>query len=234
MNDNFVQTKNVMRFRDAVDAARAKRGPKLVFVKGRVGLGKTRTCAWHAAQNGALYMEAQPGWTIGWFLDDLCFEMGIVPSHKLSGRSRQVKEVLARDKVDLIIDESDRLRHDRKLLETIQSIHDFCKIPVVLVGMGEIEESLRTYPQLCSRIYRKVEFNEFTKDEARDIIRQLTDVEVPDEILSDDAAKVLNTMRAIEHFIPDIEKAVRSRGGGKAAPEMVDNIIKRRVTRLIA
>lgn len=234
MNDNFVETKNVIRFSDAVDAARAKRGPKIVFVKGRVGLGKTRTCAWHAAHNGALYMEAQPGWTIGWFLDDLCFEMGIVPSHKLSGRSRQIKEVLARDKIDLIIDESDRLRHDRRLLETIQSIHDFCRIPVILVGMGEIEESLRTYPQLSSRVYRKVEFDEFDKAEVLEIIRQLTDVKIPDETLSDDAAKALSTMRAIEHFVPDIEKAIRSQGGKKAGPEMVDNIIKRRLTRLIA
>ncbi len=234
MKDNFVETKNVTRFRDAVTSARAKRGPKIVFVKGRVGLGKTRTCAWHAAQNGALYMEAQPGWSIGWFLDDLCFEMGIMPAHKLSARSRQVKEVLARDRVDLIIDEADRLRHDRRLLETIQSIHDACRIPVVLVGMGEIEESLRTYPQLSSRVYRKVEFDEFNKAEVVDILRQLTDVEIPAESLSDDAAKALSTMRAIEHFVPDIEKAVRSKGGKAAAPEMVETIVRRRLTRLIA
>lgn len=229
MKDAFVKTRNVAAFTAALEAARAKRGPKLVLVKGNVGLGKTRTCAWYTAQNGAVYIEAQPGWNIGWFLDDMCFELGITPAHKLSNRSRQVKAFLAKERLDIIIDEADRLKHDRKVLETIQSVHDYCDVPVVLVGMGEIDEALRTYPQLTSRVYQKVEFSEITRAELPAIFHQLSEVEVPADAIDEEAAKNLRTMRAIEHIIPDVEKAVRSSGGKRADSAMVENAIKKRL-----
>lgn len=230
MRDVFVQTKNVAAFMGAIEAVKAKRGPKMVFVKGDVGLGKTRTCAWHAAQNRTLYLEAQSGWNIGWLLDDLCFEIGIAPAHKLSNRSRQVKDHIGKERMEVIIDEADRLKHDRRVLETIQSIHDASNVPVILVGMGEIDAALKVYPQLSSRIYQRVEFQEIARAELPSIFNQLAEVEIPADAIDDEIARGLKTMRAIERFIPDIEKAVRAKGGPsrRADKEAVGSVMRRR------
>lgn len=226
MRDVFVQTKNVSAFTSAIEAAKAERGPKIVNVKGRPGYGKTRTCAWFAAQENALYVEAQAGWNIGWFLDDLCFELGVKPEHKLSGRSRQIKEIILKEQPVVLIDEADLLRHDRKVLETVKSIHDKCRVPVVLIGTGEIEQELRRYQQFLSRVCQQVEFGELSAGELPSVISQLSEVELDREAV-EEAGRHIKTMRDAVRYIPHIERAVRSKQLKKADRELVRAVAQR-------
>jgi len=212
MKDIFVQNQNVQSVVQAINAAKKERGPKIILQKGRPGLGKTKTCAWYAAHNDVVYLEAEAGWNIGWFLDDLCFELGIQPEHKLSNRSRQVKDLLRKERPVLIIDEADLLKHDKKVLETIKSIHDKCEIPVVLVGTNEIEQAVRSYPQFISRVCQIVEFKEIDKGDLATVVNQLAEIDIPDEAI-EELSQYVKTMRDVVRYIPHIERAVKSRPG---------------------
>jgi hypothetical protein len=210
MKDIFVQTKNVSNFISAIESAKREKGPKIILHKGQVGLGKTRTCAWYAAQNPTVYLQAEAGWNIGWFLDDLCFELGVKPEHKLSARSRQVKDQIRKGSPVLIIDEADLLRHDKRVLETIKSIHDQCDVVTVLTGTGEIEQTLRSYPQFCSRVHQAVEFEDISGTELPSIITQLSEVALAEDAM-EELSKHIKTMRDIVRYLPQIERAVKGK-----------------------
>ncbi|PIX23345.1 MAG: hypothetical protein COZ69_08745, partial [Deltaproteobacteria bacterium CG_4_8_14_3_um_filter_45_9] len=60
MKDVFVLTKNVKRFRCAVDRihhAKLKGVERMALIFGAPGLGKTETALQYAAKNGSLYMR---------------------------------------------------------------------------------------------------------------------------------------------------------------------------------
>ena len=223
MRDVFVQTRNVSNFMSAVETARQERGPKIIIAKGRFGLGKTQTCAWLGANHGAVYMVAEAGWSIGWFFKDLCFELGLKPAYALSDRARQIRETLAKERPTLIIDEADYLRHDKRVLETVKSLHDRCDVPVILVSNGEIGQVIKSYGQIDSRICARVEFEEITKAELPDILKQLAEVNF--DVASTEAlSKHVRTMRDLTRLLPRIEKAVRGKNARRADNAIIDAV----------
>jgi hypothetical protein len=226
MKDVFVRTRNVVAFINAIEAVHNEKGPKMILTKGQPGRGKTKTMAWYTAHNKAVYLEAEAGWNIGWLLDDLCFELGVRPEHKLSSRSRQVKDIIRKERPVLIIDEADLLRHDKKVLETIKSIHDRCDVPVVLVGTSEIEQEVRRYSQLSSRVVNTVDYSDISKAELPAIISQLAEVTLDDTAMKELTLHI-RTMRDVVRFLPHIERAVKGKNARKADDAVVRAVADR-------
>jgi DNA transposition AAA+ family ATPase len=110
----------------------------------------------------------------------------------------------------LIIDEADLLRHDKRVLETIKSIHDQCDVVTVLTGTGEIEQTLRSYPQFCSRVHQAVEFEDISGTELPSIITQLSEVALAEDAM-EELSKHIKTMRDIVRYLPQIERAVKGK-----------------------
>ena len=59
----------------------------------------------------------------------------------------------------IFVDEADHLCRNRVLLDTIRDLHDETNIPVVLVGMDEIQKKLMRHHQFWSRVSQQVVYH---------------------------------------------------------------------------
>ncbi len=85
-------------------------------------------------------------------------------SRRLSRRSRRLSRCQRqRSSFGLVIDEADHISSKQNILETVRDLTDNLEMPAVLVGMGKINDNLRRFPQVSSRVSQRVRFDRATK-----------------------------------------------------------------------
>ncbi|KZK97313.1 MULTISPECIES: ATP-binding protein [unclassified Pseudovibrio] len=194
MRNDFVKTSNVQRFLNALTALNERGAQEacLVVVDGLPGLGKTTTLQKWVAQTGSIYLRAKKEWTPSWFMNELLESLRVHPPHAFQKKYRKALEELAGRQASagienkafgLVIDEADHVSGKSAILETIRDISDMIELPVILVGMGKVNDNLTRFPQVASRVSQKVRFKKCTEDDVRALIDGRCEVPVADDLL---------------------------------------------------
>lgn len=106
----------------------------------------------------------------------------------------------------LVIDEADHISTKEALLETVRDISDMLEMPVILVGMGKINDNISRFPQISSRISQRVKFQKASREDIRLLIDRKCEVKVAD-CLVDFVLKVSQGFnREVLEAIANIEK----------------------------
>ena len=224
MKPVFVETSNVARFHEAIDAldARGAEEACLMVVDGKPGLGKTFALQHWVAQTRSIYLRAAAEWTPMWFTADLLNAMKITPERGFQGRFRQIADELmnrsARAMLDgepftVVIDEVDHFIRKPTVMETVRDFSDGTGVPFILVGMGKIRSGLARYGQISSRVGQYVEFEEATLEDVALFVEKKCEVPVADCLV-----RFLHTAsngynREIKEGLAAIERYAKRQGG---------------------
>ncbi|SNY91422.1 hypothetical protein SAMN04515647_1643 [Cohaesibacter sp. ES.047] len=194
MRNVFVETSNVSRFLSALDRL-SQRGAEeacLVVVDGAPGLGKTTTLKHWVAQTGSVYLRAKKEWTPNWFMTELLESLRVTPPHAFQKKyklaleelaSRQASAQMANRTFGLVIDEADHVSSKSPILETIRDISDMIELPTILVGMGKVNDNLKRFPQVSSRVSQKVRFENCSEDDVSALISGRCEVPVASDLV---------------------------------------------------
>lgn len=224
MHNKFVQTRNTKAFLAGVAALRQRGAGEacLMLVSGQPGLSKTVTAKWWAVQNGAPFVRAKAEWTPSWMLRDILATITnteAAPSFEkmykqvLTALADQTRRAEREGTVSaLVIDEIDHIANSQKMMEALRDIGDALEIPIILVGMGKVEQKLNRYPQIASRIGQRVKFEELDLTDARAMVTGLAEVEVADDLISFLNGKT-SYAREIKEAIAPIERTGRRNPG---------------------
>ncbi|MFO1417287.1 MAG: ATP-binding protein [Methylotetracoccus sp.] len=165
--------------------------PRMGLVYGFTGVGKTTAISWLMTQTDAIVVKASPTWSLHSMLAKIMVEIGIAPMGRSADMEEAIVEKMQKDQRPLFVDEADaftdpQVRGDRSyaILETLRSIHDMSKMPVMLIGMDGIERRLASRHQLMRRISQWVKFEPATLADARILSDTVCEVHVADDLLS--------------------------------------------------
>lgn len=220
MKNIFVKTKNVKAFIALATKLKhtQKNIPKMGLIYGDPGLGKTNAILWWLLNQNAIIVTAKNGMTTRWFLSDLVADLGETPQYNISALFEQATRKLIEKPQMLIIDEVDYLINESRAIETIRDLHDKTGIPVLLVGMGAVDKKLRRYKHLFDRIIEIYKFEPFNLDDAKEIIRTISEVYIEDEVI-EEIHKRANRFRQIVNILTKIEHLAKSEGYTKITKE---------------
>lgn len=233
MKNVFVETSNVKRLLSALYALedRGAQEACLGVVDGEPGLGKTTTLKYWVAQSGWVYLRAKQEWKPGWFMNELLEALPVRPPHSIEKKyemilrelgSRHSSAQMAGRTFGLVIDEADHISSKASLLETVRDISDMLELPVILVGMGRINDNISRFPQISSRISQRVKFQRSDRADIRLMMDQKCDVKVAD-CLVDFVLKVSQGFnREVLEAIANIEKFGRRADLGPKGVTMAD------------
>lgn len=195
MKNAFVRTSNVKRYFQALSALEDRGAPEacLIVVDGEPGLGKTTTLRNWVAQTGSVYLRAKREWSANWFMDDLLEAMNVKPPYAFKEKFKEALKTLATLRHDLaiqggsfgiVIDEADHIAGKQSILDTVRDLTDNLELPAVLVGMDKVNEKLKRYPQISSRVSQRVHFTCASKEDVRLFINERCEVPVADDLVS--------------------------------------------------
>jgi len=179
MRDQFVQTKNVKRFRTAVDRiqhAKLKGVERMALVFGPPGLGKSECALQHCAHNGSVYIRMKKLMSARWFLRELIDRLGDSPKWRTEDLFNQAVELLKQKKRTLVLDEVDYFTSDSKVTETLRDLGDVSGVPMLLIGMQQADKRLMRYPHLYDRFVEVVRFQPLDREDVELMVRELSEV----------------------------------------------------------
>ncbi len=157
--DVFLETKNVVRFKEAVSMVEdmTKGQPGLMVVYGQAGRGKTECSETYATRTGAVYFRVLEGWTPRAMLANLCHTINGVKPRTVEHCKDWLMDYFQTTPRTILVDEADRFR-DVGLFEHFRDIHDRTGAPVVFIGELGIYSMLNSRRRLWSRVNQVVEF----------------------------------------------------------------------------
>jgi DNA transposition AAA+ family ATPase len=193
MRYKIVEVKNVVALFSAYEALAESDGsiPRMGLVYGVTGAGKTSAITLLANRVDAIMVKASPTWTQRTILSMVMKELSADPMRSNADMEQYIIERMQADNRPLFIDEVDAftdpaVRSDRSyaILETLRSIHDISKMPVMLIGMSGIERRLACRHQLMRRFSQWVEFQKAELSDARQIAAACCEVAVQEDLLA--------------------------------------------------
>ena len=186
MKPKFVQTKNVKGFINLIQDLKNKPEniTKIGLVYGNAGLGKTKTALYLSFQFDSIYIRATNKMTTKWFLEELAKELDEIPRFFTADIFRQCVNVLENKPQMIIVDEIDYLLNDFKTIETLRDLHDETGIPIVLVGMSLAKHKLKKHTHLFDRISEIYQYTEFEYPDIKQIVDEISEVEMTKEVIS--------------------------------------------------
>lgn len=213
MKKVFVKTQNVKNFITLMNniKSRPENVPGMALVYGEPGLGKSKAVLWWVAQNDAVYIRGTNLMTGRWLIQEIIEELGEIPYHYSIDLFKQCVRILIERQIPIIVDEIDYLATDTKTIETIRDIHDKTNVPVILVGMGKAKQKLMRYKHLYDRISEVVKFKHFNKSDVKEIITQISEVEMTECAINFIFSKS-NRFRQIVRLINKAEQIALSNG----------------------
>jgi len=183
---------------------------RMAIVYGASGLGKTTAIAWLSGQVGGAFIEASSNWTPYSMLKDISGELGATPMRSAKSTEDLVIERLEQSGRPLFIDEADRLTDNSRLLETLRTIHDKAGIPVVLIGMENLDKKLSKYEQLSSRLAKKLQFKPCDINDAKLVAETCCEIAVSDDLIQEVHGKAKGSLRRIIVELAKIEQLAKS------------------------
>ncbi|MEI8389585.1 MAG: ATP-binding protein [bacterium] len=213
MKKIFVKTQNVKNFINLMNNLinRPETVPGMALVYGEPGLGKSKAVLWWVAQNDAVYIRGTNLMSGRWLIQEIVEELGEIPYFYSIDMFKQCVRLLTEKQIPIIVDEIDYLATDAKTIETIRDIHDKTGVPIIMVGMGKAKQKLMRYKHLYDRVSEIVEFKSFIKKDVKEIITQLSEVEMTECAISFIYTKS-NRFRQIVRLINKAEQIAHSNG----------------------
>lgn len=213
MKPKFVQTKNVKGFINLIQDLKNKPEniTKTGLVYGNAGLGKTKTALYLSFQFDSIYIRATNKMTTKWFLEELAKELDEIPRFFTADIFRQCVNVLKNKPQMIIVDEIDYLLSDFKTIETLRDLHDETGIPIVLVGMSLAKHKLKKHTHLFDRISEIYQYTEFEYSDIKQIIDEISEVDMTKEVISVIHQKA-KSFRKIVEMINTLENIARVNG----------------------
>ena len=185
MKRTFIRTKNVKRFVGLMEELQKlpPNIPKLALVYGEHGLGKSQTIMWWVTNNDAIYVRCNHNISPRWLLSEIVKELDEVPCYTSQRLFEQIEEKLKYNPKILVVDEIDYLFSNKHTIETLRDIHDKLGIPVLLVGMELADKKLQKYGHINDRIFAKLKFEKLSKEDFKEIIETLSEVNFCDKAI---------------------------------------------------
>ncbi|WP_226781864.1 AAA family ATPase [Oceaniglobus trochenteri] len=193
MRNAFVETSNYRRFLAGLETIKGRGAGEacLMVLDGAPGLGKTTTLSRWVAQTGSVYIRALQGWDDQWMITDLLAEMSIRAPRLKRERyqklvaafgERQMQNQVSGRSFGIVVDECDLISGRREVIETLRGISDSLEVPIILVGMGNLRDNLRRFPQVESRVSSKIQFTPATREDTAALINGLSEVPVAPDL----------------------------------------------------
>ena len=210
MKKAFVKTKNVKKFVALMSELQElpPNIPKIALVFGDYGLGKSETIKWWTFKNECIYIRANQGMTTRWLLSEIADELNIQSYWHINETFKEIESALLNNRQTIIIDEIDYLI-ERKVIETLRDLHDRTGCHMVLVGMNLVNKKLARYPHLMDRIYKTYKFESYDKEDIKQILSELSDINITDDGLEYLATRA-NQFRQVVKLVNKIEKLART------------------------
>lgn len=182
MKKVFVKTKNVKGFMNLIFNLKSKPEniSKIGLVYGEAGLGKTKTALYLAIQHDAIYVRATNSMTPKWLLEEIAKELGEIPRFYTADIFRQCVNALKSKPQLIIVDEIDYLLADFRAIESLRDLNDETDVPIILVGMNLAKHKLKKHNHLLDRISEIYHFKEFDFLDVKQIVNELSEVEITD------------------------------------------------------
>lgn len=223
MKNSLIKTRNVKRFISLMD--NLQKAPsnvsKMALVYGAFGLGKSQTIMWWVTNNNAIYVRCNHNISPRWLLSEIVKELDEVPCYTSQRLFEQIEEKLKYNPKILVVDEIDYLFSNKHTIETLRDIHDKLGIPVLLVGMELADKKLQKYGHINDRIFAKLKFEKLSKEDFKEIIETLSEVE-----FSDNAIRyITNRNLQFRQIVKVITKAEQLANTNKLS-EVSEEIIK--------
>ena len=217
MQNKIVPVGNVMRMAEACRAllARAAGMPGMGLCFGASGLGKTTAVAWLAVREHGVYVRARATSTPTSLLDQIGKELGLALKQRVDLKVDAIVEKLAQTGRPLFIDEADYVvgkDGENRLSNTVRDLHDLSTVPVILIGMGQIDRRINNSPQLAGRMAQVVEFQLCTPADARKLADELCEVQVADDLLHSITDRAGGSIRLVTVGLARVEQYAVKRG----------------------
>ena len=219
----FVKTNNVKRFITMMNNLqnRAEGVPGMGLVYGEPGLGKTQTINWWAFKNNAILVRCTQLMTARWLLNEIMDEMGEDNCGRLADCFKIIIRNLLTEPQVIIVDEVDYLFSNRHTIETLRDIHDKLSIPILLVGMELADKKLQKYGHINDRIFTKLRFEKLSKDDFKEIIETLSEVNFCDKAIKYIANRNLQFRQVVKIIVKSEQLAQTNK-----LREITEEIIK--------
>lgn len=219
MRSKIVPVTNVARLAEAGDALlnRAPGMPGMGLCYGASGLGKTTAIAWLATRQHGVFVRAMATSTPTSLLDTICRELNIASRARVAQTVEAIVGKLAETGRPLFVDEADYVVGQSRLVDTLRDLHDLASVPVILIGMSGIDRRISLSPQLSGRMAQWVEFQPASNDDAKQLAKELCEVNVADDLVAELHTRAAGSVRNIVVGLGKIEQFARSRGSNKLA-----------------
>jgi len=222
MKSKTVAVKNVARLTEAGEALirRPAGMPGMGLVHGETGYGKSTAVAWYRNHCNGVVVRAMATWTPAAMLTAILRELGRVSRGSCAAMTMDCIESLTMSGRPLFVDEADYLVDSKRMTETLRDLHDMATVPVVLIGMGGIDQRLAHRKQLTGRVMQDVQFQPLDEEDAGKIARELCEVAVQPDLIAQLTRQAMGSTRLTVVGLARVEQYARSRGlGSIGTPE---------------
>jgi len=184
MKKEFAITRNVQQFLAGMEVVetpvKGRIGMALVF--GEPGTGKTETAQKYAADNDYPYIRATDIMSRRALLSRIVAELGEQPAYRADDLFGQAVDMLIDQPRTLIVDEVDYLCRGG-MVEVLRDLNDITNVPVVMVGMHQLDQKLKRFRHLYDRFSAVVRFRAFDVEDIAGIAEQICEAQIsPDGI----------------------------------------------------
>ncbi len=183
MKNRLASTSNIKRFLIGIGLLeeRGAREASMLLVVGDPGYGKTEAVERWADTVDAVYLCGKPRMTPQIVLGELVREMGEQPEHSYEKRYKQADRLLRLNQNPIILDEAQFYLADKaESLEVVRSLTDRYEVPLILVSMDQIQETISRFEQISSRIAAVVKMMPATVEDVRICCETLAEVQIAD------------------------------------------------------
>lgn len=216
MKSKTVLIDNVARLHQAGEALqlRAFNMPGMGLIHGETGYGKSTAVAWFANRPSvnAVYVRALACWTPASMLEAILRKLGREPRGSCARMMGEIIEILALSQRPLFVDEADYLVESKRMTESLRDLHDMATVPVVLIGMGGIDQRLAHRKQLTGRIMQDVKFLPLSEPDAQKLATELAEVEIKPDLVAQLNRQAAGSVRLLVVGLGRIEQIAKERG----------------------
>ncbi|MDP2153840.1 MAG: ATP-binding protein [Methylotenera sp.] len=215
MKKQFVKTENYERFRTGITAVenRGAAEASLMLVTAEAGFGKSTTVDHWAIQSGAAYVRAKEGWTPAWFKSELAENLKLDTRGRPKDMFARIAGYIGSNQIPIVIDEVEHcLENNAAVLEAVRDLSDLTEVLVILVGMDQVQARIARHRQISSRIARVVEFQPASINDVLITCKQLAEVDIADDLVTEIHRASGGRMRDIMNAIATIENTAKRNG----------------------
>lgn len=194
----------------------------LMVVEGPPGVGKSQMLTHWATQRGAVFVRATTGMSrvalMRAVLDACCGAQSVAAAKAPAAYEPLKREVLGRlgeyaqgflaegDELALVVDEADHIA-GRETLEALRDLSDTLEMPIILVGMGDLQGRIKKIPHIASRVGQWARLAPANGGDAVKDFRQLCRRPVDDDLAAWIASASHGLMREMMEAAAAVERA---------------------------